>query len=143
MLFASARISNNQLIKTWATNNNPPKPIKNIQIQFEILNILVLKIELTNRINIGNIIEINDIGNKKLANSKEILHKINLECPLSWYIIIFFFSLVSFKKDSTHQSQRFSLTMRLFVMNYVLKHSPSQELKDYVTKLKEAITLGN
>ncbi|HJX50233.1 MAG TPA: hypothetical protein VJ438_02110 [Candidatus Nanoarchaeia archaeon] len=47
------------------------------------------------------------------------------------------------KKYSTHQNQRFSLTMRLFVMNYVLKHSTSQELKDYVTKLKEAITLGN
>ncbi len=49
----------------------------------------------------------------------------------------------SLKKYSTHQNQRFSLTMRLFVMNYVLKHSTSQELKEYVTKLKEAITLGN
>ena len=49
----------------------------------------------------------------------------------------------SLKKYSTHNNQRFSLTMRLFVMNYVLKHSQSQELKDYVTKLKEAITLGS
>lgn len=49
----------------------------------------------------------------------------------------------SLKKYLTHQNQRFSLTMRLFIMNYVLKHSQSQELKDYVTKLTEAWKLGN
>ncbi|MDP2925283.1 MAG: hypothetical protein Q8N99_02835 [Nanoarchaeota archaeon] len=47
------------------------------------------------------------------------------------------------KQYSTHHNQRFSLTMRVFIMNYVLKYTPSQELKDYVTKLKEALKLGN
>jgi hypothetical protein len=47
------------------------------------------------------------------------------------------------KKYSTHHNQVFSLAMRNFIMNYVLKYTPSQELKDYVTKLKEAIKLGN
>jgi hypothetical protein len=47
------------------------------------------------------------------------------------------------KKCSTHHNQIFSLSMRTFIMNYVLKYSTSQELKDYIIKLKEALKLGN
>jgi len=47
------------------------------------------------------------------------------------------------KQYSAHQNRRFSLAMRAFIMSYVLRHTPNQELKDYIEKLKEALQLGN
>ena len=49
----------------------------------------------------------------------------------------------SFKKCSTHHNQVFSLAMRCLIMDYVLKNSPSQEIKDYTIKLKALLRLGN
>jgi len=61
-----------------------PRITKNIHIKFEILNIVILKRRLNNKIKRGNIIEIKDNNKRELANSKQNFHKINFECPLSW-----------------------------------------------------------
>jgi hypothetical protein len=46
------------------------------------------------------------------------------------------------EKYCTHENQRLSAAMRLLVMNYVLKHSTDEEVKNYIKQLNEALKLG-
>lgn len=46
------------------------------------------------------------------------------------------------KKYCSHENQRLSAAMRLLIMNYVLKHSQNEELKNYTKQLNDALKLG-